>query len=334
MTLNHVFKLEFYLAFLFSIACCVQLFIIPDKQNRGGMVAINYYDVLVFLFACAAILYLVLGIAQSYFSWTRYVTLFLTGVLVIGLLILSYQYQLFRFVNIFIPIVVVFVAIGFSTKVQASQLVSQMTKKIDPKSIQAPIKTDDEPVEGLTFIKEKVFEDFYSKYNLKPGERPQNLTIKTSSISGIEIWSVIQNASADPVHIEYWLSTPKGKYPISQESIVQSLKDLEFKPKSNEQALAAVLLFFSENRKTLVDETNISKIDVPLEIRSQLKTPVFKNEKDNYFVEVDIFYSSPDQKKFFGIDNRSIVRHRFVIGLNRFERMGYDEIWTANPPKN
>lgn len=100
MAWNQYFKFEFVLTCLFSVAWAVQLFVVPDKQNRGGMVAINYYDVLVILFSFAAILFLILGIIQFYAHWIRILSFVLSGIIMLALIFLSYEFTMFRLVNI------------------------------------------------------------------------------------------------------------------------------------------------------------------------------------------------------------------------------------------
>jgi hypothetical protein len=205
---------------------------------------------------------------------------------------------------------------------------STSTSKNDDGLIEKPkTKNSPSPTPNINYNN---FEETYKEYNL--GDN--NIRKKDSLIPGIEIWSVIRNLAEDPVQVDYWLVTNKSKNRMDPRLLTNSLKDIGFTPKSDDDALIVAKLAFNDGRNLVVEKENIEtiKVNLPENVKGLLSTPKITKVNDHYTVDIDVYYFDQGTMRFFNIDNRSLTRYHFEIGAMYIKQIGADIVWMANPP--
>lgn len=174
------------------------------------------------------------------------------------------------------------------------------------------------------------FEATYKEDKISDNEIRKRMSL----IEGIEIWSVIRDPAEDPVHVDYWLVTNKSKNRMDPRLLTNSLKDINFSPKNDNDALLAAKLAFDDGLHTVIDQNNIQsiKVNLPDEIKNLPNIPKITKKDNHYIVDINVYYFDKGQKRFFNIDSRALVRYQFEVGTSYINQTSAETIWMANPP--
>lgn len=175
--------------------------------------------------------------------------------------------------------------------------------------------------------------EFNDRYDIKEGETPPYTTKRATAIPGIEIWSIMDNPSSDPVHIEDWFVSGNVKKEMRIQEVGSLLQAINYVPRTNNEALDIAKLSFQDNKHTVVDENTITRLDIPDTIKKKLTPPKIIEKDGIYIIHLYVFSENVGARKFFNIDTRAVVGYTFEIGgPTYFNTVKIDELWMADPP--
>jgi hypothetical protein len=171
---------------------------------------------------------------------------------------------------------------------------------------------------------------FNDKYKVKDGEVPFHTTKRVSDVPGVEIWSITLDPASDPVHVVTWLVFGTVRHRMGVGEMGSFLKEINYLPKSKDEALAVASLPFQNENDKIIDEKTAVQLDIPDDIKKKLSPPRVDEKDGHYTVAISVFSGDQGAKRFLNMDTRTILSYRFEIGSpTYFDVLSTETVWEA-----
>ena len=175
----------------------------------------------------------------------------------------------------------------------------------------------------------------YTNDNAAYTERYPNPYIngrRPAGVEGLEVWEVFDRSqqAEDPIRTTFWVVNRKGeKFSLDRGGVERALRSVRFTPRDETAArLAATLRFSHDGDYSVMEGPLLPRVNAPREALAQVDAPRVASLGGSRFqVTFNVFFSSMTAR-FFGQDNRSLIRCTAEVGPGSLS-LNQETIWSS-----